>query len=218
MRAWIICLISLFMTHSAFSYDIIDDTAHTGFEIPQASVFLQMQSYQQTTYDTCGPAVVMTLLHFYGRLSDKDMNHDTEVKIAKEMKIGLMGTDQDEMVNWLQNHEFSVESGLGITPEMITQHLLQGTPVIIILIDWSGHAVLTLGYSENRRDHELTQFYFANPSSRSFVTYQHRPLKGITLLTQHELQTMWTNAKYYFNPGHVSVGMYIIAKPKPLKK
>lgn len=46
---------------------------------------LNMKGYQQTTDYTCAPAAVMSLMHYYGMLSDNDLNKTTEMRIAKEM-------------------------------------------------------------------------------------------------------------------------------------
>ncbi|MDE4947020.1 peptidase C39 family protein, partial [Francisella tularensis subsp. holarctica] len=46
---------------------------------------LDIKGYQQTTYYTCGPSAVMSLLNYYGVLKYSQMNHQTELEIAKQM-------------------------------------------------------------------------------------------------------------------------------------
>ena len=73
---------------------------------------LGVQDYQQTTDITCGPAAVMSLLHYYGTLKDSDMNSKTELRIAKEMGTNEDdGTTLKQMAKWLENHGFEVEFG-----------------------------------------------------------------------------------------------------------
>ena len=51
---------------------------------------LGLKGYQQTTDYTCGPAAVMSLLRWHGKLSAAEMNLATEMRIAAEMGTGNM--------------------------------------------------------------------------------------------------------------------------------
>ena len=69
-------------------------------------VSLGVKGYQQTTDYTCAPAAVMSLLHWYKLLQQKDLTAETEMRIAREMgtrdmKSPQPGTTTAEIVNWL---------------------------------------------------------------------------------------------------------------------
>ena len=44
---------------------------------------LDIKGYQQSTDYTCGLSAVMSLLNYYGAIKDLQMNHQTELQIAK---------------------------------------------------------------------------------------------------------------------------------------
>ena len=180
---------------------------------PAHTLFLPSFSYQQTTSDSCGPAVVMTLLNYYGVLPSGQMNTQTERKISSEMHTNLFGTDQMDMVDWLKRNKFTVEWGYAIHTQDIISSLQKHQPVIIVMIDWSGHAVLVIGYQDNPHNSDQSLFFLANPSSQNYVIYKNKPIFGIDTVSKKEIEDMWVNAKYFFNPLKIQVGMYIIAKP-----
>src|SRR5664279_3057452 len=74
-------------------------------------VSLGVKGYQQTNDATCGPAAVMSLMHWYKLLSDKNLTAETEMRIAREMGTGDMksprpGTTTEQMVTWLEKNGF----------------------------------------------------------------------------------------------------------------
>ena len=101
-------------------------------------VSLGVRGYQQTTEHTCGPAAVMSLLHWYGLLADSELNAATELRIAREMGTGdkqsaRPGTSVAQMTNWLEQRGFVVASGEDGSLELVRGYLNKGIPV---LVEW----------------------------------------------------------------------------------
>lgn len=188
------------------------------YTITQASskdtVLLTTYSYQQTTGYTCGPAVVMSLLHYYGMMSRAQMNHETEMRIANEMGTTQEGTSQENMVNWLENHGFDVSHGQGVTVDTVVNNINRGIPTIVVWNDWSGHSVLVVGYQKESNENGNEMIFLADPETTSSITENQTRISGINALSANDLQLNWFNAKYFFNPSHTEIGMYIIAVPR----
>lgn len=190
-----------------------------GYHVPHDTAnftLLKTISYQQTTSYTCGPSVVMSLMHHYGMLSTNEMNQKTEFRLAKEMGTTAWGTTQDNMVAWLENHGFNVQSGRGIETETLMDNLRKGIPTIIVWNDWSGHAMLVIGYYVKGTNSNGSKdvLFFADPSTSSYLVDSERTFFGVNTITTDDLEFNWFNAQYFFNPSHTAVGMYIIATPK----
>jgi hypothetical protein len=179
-------------------------------------VLLNAYSYQQTTGYTCGPAVIMSLMQHYGKLSISEMNKKTELQYATEMGTTSNGTSQSSMVSWLENHGFSVQSGQDVSIDMLMDNLRHHTPTIIIWNDWSGHALLVVGYYQKgaTADNDKDVLFFVDPSSSSDIVENDKTIYGINTVTPNQLTFNQFNARYFFNPSHTAVGLYIIATPK----
>jgi len=180
-------------------------------------VSLGVKGYQQTTDYTCGPAVVMSLLRWYNILGDNEMNHDTEMRIAKEMGTSDLeakhpGTSPQLIVNWLQNNGFDAKLGYNGTVEMLRENLAQGIPTLVEWIDWGGHWVVVTGYHAASESPEkgVDSIFFADPSVH--WTTVNNP-DGISSFNSLRFRDMWFDAKY-LNPGHLVNNVYIIAVPK----
>lgn len=172
-------------------------------------ILLHTDSYQQTTNYTCGPAVVMSLMRYYGMLSNAEMNQTTEMRIANEMgTVENQGTSQSDMVNWLEKHGFTVSYGQGISVDTIIDNLKRGVPTIVMWNDWTNHAMLVIGYQINPET-----LIFADPSTPSSITENQITQQGINTLTPNQLKYNWFNARYFFNPSHSATGIYIVAVP-----
>jgi hypothetical protein len=163
-------------------------------------------SYQQTTYYTCGPAIVMSLMYHYGMLNAKDLNRNTELRIAREMGTTMDGTSQTQIVAWLQNHGFQVEYGQDANSELLLKELKDNVPTIIVWNGINGHSMMAVGYSNNK-------IFFADPDSSSYIINGNKTLRGINSITPDQLNLMWFDSKYIANPSRTAIGMYIIAVP-----
>ena len=179
-------------------------------------VLLSAYSYQQTTNYTCGPAVIMSLMQHYGKLSTADMNRKTEMQLASEMGTTADGTSQTSMVDWLSNHGFSVQSGQDVSIDMLMANLRQHIPTIIVWNDWGGHALLVVGYYQQgaTTDNDKDVIFFVDPSSRSDIVANNQTVYGIGTASPNQLTFNQFNARYFFNPSHTAVGLYIVATPK----
>lgn len=80
-------------------------------------ILLPVDSYQQTTEYTCGPAAVLSVLRFYGKEGD-------EMTIAKEMGTSTTtGTTPEQMTTWLNSHGFQASWHEQGTLEMLRENL-----------------------------------------------------------------------------------------------
>jgi hypothetical protein len=178
---------------------------------------LGVKGYQQTTDYTCGPAAVMSLLHWYNILHDNSMNHDTEMRIAQEMGTGDMdsehpGTPPHKMENWLKQNGFEVILGYNGTMEMLRENLEQGIPTLVEWIDWGGHWVVVTGYHAASESPEqgVDSIFFADPAVH--WTTVNNP-DGISSFNALRFQDMWFDAKY-LKPGHIVNNVYMVVVPK----
>lgn len=178
---------------------------------------LGVKGYQQTTDYTCGPAAVMSLLHWYQLLSDAEMNHDTEMRLAREMGTGGLGhenpgTPPQLIEAWLKNNGFEVTLGYDGTLEMLRENLARGIPTLVEWIDWGGHWVVVTGYyaaSESPAP-GVDSIFFADPAVQ--WTTDNNP-DGISSFNAWRFRDMWFDAKY-LDPGKLVNNVYIIAVPR----
>lgn len=162
--------------------------------------FLPVDSYQQTTEYTCGPASVISLLGYYGKTGD-------ELKIAGEMGTSsICGTTPEQMTSWLNDHEFTASWHQEGTLEMLRESLTAGMPVLVEWSDWGGHWVLVIGYdTRNTEDPMDDVLIFADP-------YDHHDDRqdGITWFNAQRFYYMWYDALLF---GSVMKRIYIQAIP-----
>ena len=165
-------------------------------------VSLGVKGYQQTTDYTCAPAAVMSLLHWYKLLQQKDLTAETEMRIAREMgtrdlKSPQPGTTTAEIVNWL---------------ELLRSYLNKGIPVLVEWIDWGGHWVVATGYHAAYESPSKgpDTIFFADPASR--WANPNNP-DGISSFNAWRFRDMWFDAQY-LNPGQITRNVYIVAVPR----
>lgn len=174
-------------------------------------ISLGVKGYQQTTYYTCGPAAVMSLMRWHNMLTDADLTPATEMRIAGEMNAkNSSGTSTSDMVAWLEKNGFDVTEGEQGTVEMLMENLKKGIPTIILWSDWSGHFVLHTGYYPG---YEITKkgsntIIFADPSAG--IININNP-DGITTFNIYRFNLMWNNYSPETNIMHR--GSYITAVP-----
>jgi hypothetical protein len=180
-------------------------------------VSLGVKGYQQTADHTCGPAAVMSLLRWYGLLTDAEMNAATELRIAAEMgtrdmKSSQPGTTTQEIVHWLHKNGFRATSGEDGSLELLRSYLGKNIPVLVEWIDWGGHWVVATGYHaaydspEKRPD----TIFFADPAAH--WSNPNNP-EGISSFNAWRFRDMWFDAQY-LNPGRLTRNVYIVAVPR----
>ncbi len=179
-------------------------------------VSLGVKGYQQTNDATCGPAAVMSLMHWYNMLSNKDLTAETEMRIAREMGTGDMksprpGTTTDQMVAWLEKNGFVVISGEDGSLELVREYLNKGIPVLVEWIDWGGHWVVATGYHAAYESPTKgpDTIFFADPSSH--WGNPNNP-DGISSFNAWRFRDMWFDVQY-LKPGQITRNVYIIAIP-----
>lgn len=162
--------------------------------------FLNINSYQQTTEYTCGPAAVISLLRYYNRTGD-------EMTIASEMGTSsTTGTTPNQMTAWLNTHNFSASWYQNGTLDTIINNLKRNKPVLIEWSDWGGHWVLAAGYdTRNTADEMDDVIIFADPYDR------HDDNKdGYTWFSAQRFYYMWYDALLF---GSLMKRIYILAEP-----
>ena len=188
---------------------------YDGYHVPSPHkhlVLTNVYSYQQTTNYTCGPAVVMTLMLHYGKLSPADMNHETEMRIANEMGTTMLGTSQPAMVAWLSKNGFSVRSGNDATVDTLINNINRGLPTIIAWNDFSEHSMLVVGYNSDGVTPTGSKdvIFTADPASSGYIEENGNTIRGIDSLSPDQLELNEVNAKSFQAPS----GMYIVAVPR----
>lgn len=175
---------------------------------PKNIKLLTVSGYQQTTNSTCGPAVVMSLMHYYNLLSKNQLTQATELKLAKEVKTNShTGTKPKNMAIYLRHHNFNVKLGTNGTIDMLIKNIDHGIPTIVEWIDWGGHWVIITGYAINSNG--KTQLILADPA----VHYDNiTSINGLNIFDADRFNSMWFDAQY-FAPGHLVRGIYIVATP-----
>ena len=183
-------------------------------------VSLGVRGYQQTTDYTCAPAAVMSLLHWYKLLPDKELNAQTEMRISREMGTRDMqspqpGTTTEEIVKWLDSNGFVVLAGQDGTVELVRSYLNKGIPVLVEWIDWGGHWVVATGYHAAYESPAKgpDTIFFADPASH--WSNPNNP-DGISSFNAWRFRDMWFDVQY-LNPGQITRNVYIVAVPKVLR-
>jgi hypothetical protein len=157
---------------------------------------LNCKAYLQTTSFTCGPASIMTLLNYYGKLPSSEMNKNTELKIAHEMGAANSGTNSSQMIAWLTNHGFKVRSGYQVTTNLLISMINQRIPVIVA---YDNHWLVADGYVLGKNSDE-DEIHFAD-SCCKVTTMSRDIIDSMTLLSKMKT----TKCK--------NLGTYIVATP-----
>ncbi len=170
--------------------------------LPQAknknSVHLDCKSYHQTTNYTCGPAAIMTLMRYYGKLSPNEMNQKTELRIALEMGASDTGVTITQLSDWLSGHGFSVDSGANVSSAMIIGNLKKGIPTIIAV---NQHWILAKGYTPgSTSDQDEIEFSDSCCSTSA--------------MSVADIDAMWAEAHLPENHCSSNIGEYVVATPK----
>lgn len=174
--------------------DIINGQSRPGLTL------LNVESFQQTTEYTCGPAAVVSLLGFYGRSGD-------EMAIAGEMGTSnMVGTNPEQMATWLSNHGFEASWHEYGELDTLTNRLKRNIPTLIEWSDWGGHWVLVIGY-DTRETEDIWDdvIIFADPYDR----HDDNP-DGYSWFNAGRFYYMWYDALLF---GSVMKRVYITATP-----
>ena len=185
-----------------------EDTLPTNYYVlnikPQQPVpgltLLNVDSYQQTTEYTCGPAAVLTLMHYYNR-------NVAEMTIAAEMGTSTTtGTTPEQMATWMDNNGFDASWHENGSLEKLRENLANNTPTLVEWSDWGGHWVLVIGYDTRNTDNMMDDvIIFADPYDR----HDDNP-DGITWFNAQRFYYMWYDALLF---GKVMRRIYIEAAP-----
>ncbi len=166
---------------------------------------LPLRAYQQTTFYTCGPSALITLLRYYGR-DGEELEIADEANCTKEK-----GTSPQGMVGWLESHGFDVTWGEQGSLDLIRKNLDRGVPTLVEWIDYGGHWVLAVGYDDKGTETDRDDvIYFADPADGHDGTKD-----GLTSFSARRFNAMWFDAFLFEKP---MFKVYITAVPKPAAK
>jgi hypothetical protein len=194
--------------HKGDSISLVsDEYSKSGYYVQDISkttsvgkTLLKVNSFQQTTEYSCGPAAVLSLLHHYGRSGE-------ELRIAEEMGTSTQtGTTPEQMSNWLNNNGFQASWHEEGSLEMIRENLANNVPTLLEWSDWGGHWVLVVGY-DTRNTESISDdvIIFADPYDR------HDDAKdGLTWFNAERFYYMWYDAKLF---GRYMSRVYLRARP-----
>jgi hypothetical protein len=165
------------------------------------SIHLNCKTYHQTTGYTCGPAAVMTLMRYYNRINDSEMNQKTELHMALEMGATDQGTTMSQMSDWLGTHGFNVDSGIRADSNMIINNLKKGVPTLLAV---NHHWILAKGYTEGST-HDKDEILFSDSCCSTTIMYAG------------DIDSIWLEAQ--LNQAHnvncnQNTSEYIVATPK----
>lgn len=162
--------------------------------------FLEVDSYQQTTEYTCGPAAVVSLMGYYVMPAD-------EMTIAAEMGTSsTIGTNPEQMATWLNTHGFEATWHQEGSLEMLRENLANNIPTLVEWSDWGGHWVLVIGYDVRDPEDIMDDvIIFADP-------YDHHDDNpdGLTWFNAQRFYYMWYDALLF---GSVMRRVYINVRP-----
>lgn len=161
---------------------------------------IKVESYQQTTEYTCGPAAVVSLLGFFGKTGD-------ELKIAQEMGTSpLVGTNPEQMAVWLGNNGFAATWHQNGELDTLTNRLKRNIPTLVEWSDWGGHWVLVVGYDTRETETKSDDvIIFADPYDR-----HDDHADGYTWFNAERFYYMWYDARLF---GSFMQRIYIDAIP-----
>lgn len=107
------------------------------------TILLQVPSLQQKSEFTCGAAVALMILRYYGEDGD-------EMEIASQMgAVPVYGTDVAQMTKWFEERGWKVNSSLTDGDGNLTllqENLKAGIPTLVGWADWGGHWMVVTGY------------------------------------------------------------------------
>ncbi|MDR1941388.1 MAG: C39 family peptidase [Endomicrobium sp.] len=177
-------------------------------------VFLKnFKGYQQTTNYTCGIAAVMSVLHYYGKLKKRQLNHKTELKLAKEMHTSKKhGTTPQQISGWLKSAGFKVKNAKNGNLRTLRANIKKGIPVIVEWIDWGGHWAVLCGYHKRFQKNKriVETLFLADPAVQWYST--NNP-DGISSVSSLRFKFMWFDAQH-FSPGKLIRNIYITVEKK----
>jgi hypothetical protein len=123
-----------------------------------------------------------------------------------------VGTNPQQMSDWLKNHGFEVKSGENGTLDMLYVNLKKGVPTLVEWIDWGGHWVVVTGYNKEDKAYkgDKDSLFLTDPA----VHYDNvKYMNGISIFNPNQFDSVWFDAKL-FKPGQITNKIYIVTVPK----
>lgn len=194
----------------------------------------KFKTYQQTTEVTCGPAVALMVLYYYGntkwdelKIADaiqtsKDLDGDNQSEPGKAKERGEWGTSTDRMVKFFERIGWKTTSSLskgrlakgktfddeGKFKDWVIASLKAHTPIMVEWSDWLGHWQVIIGYDTmgtiSMGDDVLI---LADP----YDTSDHWQ-DGYYLFNAERFFYMWADG--FILPENQQYQQWVIAKPR----
>jgi hypothetical protein len=171
---------------------------------------MPITAYQQVLDYSCGPCSVMNIFHYFGALSDADMNFQTEQAYSEAMHANPQtGTDSDNIVQFVRKQGWTVDTGVNGTIGMIKQNVAAGVPMILEWVDWGGHYVVASGYSTASPDYQndVDMLFLADSASAS---NEVPSLQGWTAFNPDRFFSMWFG---FADNGAIITGNWVSMVP-----
>ncbi|MBP7864541.1 MAG: C39 family peptidase [Acidobacteria bacterium] len=168
---------------------------------------LPVTGWQQSTDYTCGPASVLSLLRYWGLVTETDPKILTKIErqLAAEMGSNMTcGTTPEAILAWFQAHgiaaalfEQDAEHNDTVTPYWawfaLKDRLRAGAPVLVEWSDWGGHWVVAKGFDDRgTADFADDVIFFADPYDR----HDDR-MEGTTIFNMERFYWMWYDARLF---------------------
>ncbi|KAB2848377.1 MAG: hypothetical protein F9K44_10995, partial [Hyphomicrobiaceae bacterium] len=150
----------------------------------------ELSVVQQTTDYTCGPAVAVGFVKFYGIETD-------EMTATREMGTDpKRGTTPGQFANWLKSKGLNIVSGENGSIEMLRRNVTAGIPTLVEWIDWGGHWVVVVGIDDKGTEAtDDDDIIFADPWDRIDGTPD-----GLTRFNLERFDSMWFDAFLFERP------------------
>jgi hypothetical protein len=156
------------------------------------TIIENFKTFQQTTEYTCGPACIIMLLEYYGRLTnqtDRDLyklraNPDRPESMLKDL-ITMLNANGE----WDIYSTYDLDDATTIPEDFIVNTLKEKKPIIVGDDDWGGHWKILIGYDDMGDEYTANDvLIFADP----YDTTDHNQ-DGYVILPFERLYYNWSN-------------------------
>lgn len=181
------------------------------------TILPHFKTYQQTAWFTCGIAVEMMVMNYYGQLGD--WNEKSLADLRTDHSDIHIGTCLDQMLEMFEKAGgWSIESTYdykdnpdAIDLAFLERKLKEGKPIIVGWNDWGGHWVVIIGYDEMDTPDDPSDDVLI--IADSFDTTDHNQ-DGYGVVGAQRFIYNFTFFDYFKDPAHARDRCFLIASPQ----